>query len=232
MSSLPRSTTIPPSPTSPPASGLKRRRLSDNIPQSPISPPLMSVATKSYVASYGNSHNTDQVSGRSSPRSPRGSVSRAQQSTSRTTPSLPTPANSVVGIPGLEMTEESDLHRDKRPRLDGGRDEGDDKMEVETDPMFTNHSRQQDTDMEGVSDDRDVHSDSTRRRKHETTTLEPQKDMGEPFLLCRSSKTLLSSLIRRLYLWHVINKVAFQSLNRRNPVLSSTSWLYMGSGRC
>lgn len=196
MSSLARSTTIPPSPTSPPASGLKRRRLSDNIPQSPISPPLMSVATKSYVASYGNSHNTDEASGRSSPRSPRGSIPRAQQSGSRTTPSLPTPANSVVGIPGLEMTEDLDLHRDKRPRFDAGQNETEDRMEVDTDPMFTNHDRQHDSniDIAGGLVDEKRRPDSERRMKNETITLEPQKDMGEPFLLCRSSKTLPSFL--------------------------------------
>lgn len=199
MSSLPRSTTIPPSPTSPPASGLKRRRLSDNIPQSPISPPLMSVATKSYVASYGNPHNTDEVSGRSSPRSPRGSVSRAHQSTSRTTTSLPTPANSVVGIPGLEMTEDIDSHRDKRPRLDADRDEEEDKMEVDTNSLFTNHDRQQDADMADGSDKRTLQPDSLRGRKNETNTLEQQKDMGEPFLLCRSSKTHLPSLPCRVF---------------------------------
>ncbi|KAI1617652.1 Rox3 mediator complex subunit-domain-containing protein [Exophiala viscosa] len=188
MSYSPRSAVIPPSPTSPPRSGLKRRRLSDNLPQSPISPSYMSVATKSYVSSYGNAQHTDEVTGHSSPRSPRGAPSRSQQSSSRMTPSLPTPAHSVTGNSGMDIADEADLHRDKRARFDDTRDNEEDEMEVEPLTRATNHDRQD------VMDTDDGNAGGVRTGQHESgggsvdeTTLEQiQKDMGEAFLLCRS----------------------------------------------
>jgi hypothetical protein len=93
--------------------------------------------------------------------------------------------------------EDTDQHRDKRARLDTGRDEEADKMEVDTNTLFTNHDRQQGTDMADETNKQNIEPDSLRRRKNEMTGLEQQKDMGEPFLLCRSSKTLLLSLFCR-----------------------------------
>lgn len=201
MSHSSRSAAIPPSPTSPPESGLKRRRLSDLLPQSPISPSLMSVATKSYVSPYGNTQHTDEASGRSSPRSPRSAPSRAPQSASRLTPSLPTPAHSVTGIPGLDMADDVDHHRDKRPRLDSARDEEGDQMDLESPTQATNHDRNNAMDIDGSRQGYAQASQVEKRRgtsdqpvaggfRMGATTLEQlQEDMGEAFLLGRSSKT-------------------------------------------
>lgn len=95
--------------------------------------------------------------------------------------------------------EDADQHRDKRARLDAGRDEEEDKMEVDTNTIFTNHDRQQDNDVADETDKTDLQPDSLRGRQNEMTALEQQKDMGEPFLLCRSSKTLLLSLVCRVF---------------------------------
>ncbi|KIX10138.1 uncharacterized protein Z518_01219 [Rhinocladiella mackenziei CBS 650.93] len=188
---------IPPSPTSSPESGLQRRRQSDNLLQSPISPSLMSVATKSYVSPYGNAQHPDDVSGRSSPRSPRGAASRPQQPTSRSTQSLPTPAHSVTETPNLEMADDPDQHRDKRPRLDPGRIEEVDRMELEPLTQPTNHDRQDAMDTDG---EKEIDAQGADARGgqldggaavdgsvvDETTLEQLQKDMGEAFLLCRS----------------------------------------------
>ncbi|KIV91391.1 hypothetical protein PV10_05935 [Exophiala mesophila] len=186
MFSPPRPSAIPPSPTSPPKSGLKRRRPSDidSIPQTPISPPFMSVATKSYVSAYGNSHNTDDVSGRSSPQSPALSGPRAVSSSHnnpRSATSIPTPANSVTGIPGLEMIEDNDQHRDKRARLDHDGDEDMSRMEIDSTTQPTNHDRQDSRDMDGQQGQNSGFTDGRSQ-----TAMQQQKDLGEPFLLRRS----------------------------------------------
>ena len=164
----------------------------------------MSVATKSYVSSYGNSQHTDEVSGRSSPRSPRGSTSRPAQSSNRITPSLPTPANSVVGIPGLEMADDIDQHRDKRPRLEKRTEEEADQMEIEPLTQATNHDRQEAmvTEDDPASKAQGTNLGGDRLVVDETTLEQLQKDMGEAFLLCRSSKTLLTLTTYRTF-WQV-----------------------------
>jgi len=120
------------------------------------------------------------------------------------------------------MAEDIDSHRDKRPRLDADRDGEQDKMDVDTNVLFTNHDRQLNADMADETNNRTLQPDSSRGRKNEMNTLEQQKDMGEPFLLCRSSKTHLPSLTCRVFsLLLVINKVALQNLNRRGRILNS-----------
>ncbi|KIW27160.1 uncharacterized protein PV07_06926 [Cladophialophora immunda] len=193
MSSSARPTAIPPSPTSPSESGLKRRRLSDNLPQSPISPSFMSVATKSYVSSYGNTHNPDEASGRSSPNSPKASAPRSQQPLSRPMPSLPTPAHSVTGTSsGFDMADDIDQHRDKRPRLDADRDQEADQMEVEPLREATNHDRNDEMEIDGEklskgkSAELPEHEQDAELMVDEKTLEQLQKDMGEAFLLCTS----------------------------------------------
>ncbi|KAK4937287.1 hypothetical protein LTR10_022044 [Elasticomyces elasticus] len=150
----------------------------------------MSVATKSYVSPYGNAQHTDEVTGHSSPRSPRGAPPRSQQPSSRMTPSLPTPAHSVTGNSGLDMADEADQHRDKRPRFDDSRNDEGDEMEVEPLTRATNHDRLDVMD----TDDAKAGSAYTGQHErggtsvHETTLEQIQKDMGEAFLLCRSSE--------------------------------------------
>ncbi|OCT55050.1 rox3 family protein [Cladophialophora carrionii] len=180
-----RPTTIPPSPTSPPESALKRRRLSDNLPQSPLSPSFMSVATKSYVSSYGNTHNPDEATARSTPSSPRGSAARSQPP-SRPTHSLPTPAHSVAGTnSGFDLVDDADQHRDKRQRRDSGREDQADQMEVEPITHATNHDRNDMMEVEG--EDRVADGVSAAHLMVDEKTLEQlQEDMGDAFLLCRS----------------------------------------------
>lgn len=196
MSLSSRPNAIPPSPNSPPESGLKRRRLSDNLPQSPISPSFMSVATKSYVSSYGNSHNSDEATSRSTPSSPRGSSSRSQP-TSRPTHSLPTPAHSIAGTnSGFDMADDNDQHRDKRQKLVSDRDQEMDHMEVEPIRQATNHDRNDEMDLDGKAKDGEVEGNpraaDLMKNLNEKTLENLQKDMGEAYLLCRSSKTLLN----------------------------------------
>lgn len=221
MFSPPRPSAIPPSPTSPPKSGLKRRRPSDidNIPQTPVSPPFMSVATKSYVSAYGNSHHTDDVSGRSSPQSPAISAPRALSSSNplpRSATSIPTPANSVTGIPGLEMIEENDQHRDKRPRLDHDRHHDISRMEIDSTTQPTNHDRQGDMDVDGQPGRTSGVTDGRSQAA--------LQDLGEPFLLRRSSKTLRLLLFSGIRWSSMINPFDLQKSVPKVLTLSNISW--------
>ncbi|KAH0846527.1 rox3 family protein [Fonsecaea pedrosoi] len=153
----------------------------------------MSVATKSYVSSYGNTHNSDETSGRSSPNSPKASAPRNQQPLSRTTPSLPTPAHSVTGTSsGFEMADDIDSHRDKRQRLDSDRDQEADQMEVEPLGEATNHDRNDEMEIEGEIATKENSAELGATGKAAELTVDEktldqlQKDMGEAFLLCRS----------------------------------------------
>ena len=199
MSFASRPTAIPPSPTSPPELGLKRRRLSDNLPQSPVSPSFMSVATKSYVSSYGNTHNPDEAATRSSPISPRGSAPHSQQ-TSRPTHSLPTPAHSIAGTnSGFDVMDETDQHRDKRPKLGEAIDEEADQMEVESITQATNHDRNDEMDLD--SKEKSADGESAKDLIPDEKILDKlQTDMGDAYLLCRSSKILPSSTVYSRFL--------------------------------
>ncbi len=214
-----RPTTIPPSPTSPPELGLKRRRLSDNLPQSPVSPSYMSVATKSYVSSYSNTHNPDEAAGRSTPSSPRGSTSRSQQ-TSRPNHSLPTPAHSIAGTnSGFDMVDDTDQHRDKRQRVDPGKDEKVDSMEMESITEVTNHDRND--EMEVDIKEKGAASEGAAGLSVDEKTLEQlQEDMGDAFFLCRSSKTLQSLHHLKFLLADLLTR-RLQKSSVRDPIRSN-----------
>ncbi|KAJ9612230.1 hypothetical protein H2200_003827 [Cladophialophora chaetospira] len=144
----------------------------------------MSVATKSYVSSYANTQNSDEAASRSTPSSPRGSNSRSQQ-TSRPPHSLPTPAHSIAGTnSGFDMGDDTDQHRDKRQRVDSGRDEEVDQMEVEPHREATNHDRNE--EMEVDSKGKGVESEGAAGLSVDETLDQLQEDMGDAFLLCRS----------------------------------------------
>lgn len=96
------------------------------------------------------------------------------------------------------MTDDSDQHRDKRPRFDVDRDEEVERMDVEVNTLYTNHDRQDGMEVDDDDQRKELQSPSVRRGKNPQTTLEQQKDMGEPFLLRRSSKTLLPFLVCRM----------------------------------
>ena len=181
MSAAVRSPKIPLSPSSPPETGLKRRRQSDST-EKPPTPPYMSVATKSYVSSYGHTSHSDETASRSSPRSPSSSSSYAQQATQRDSQAYSTPASST-GIPGLSMTEDSDQHRNKRQKMELDTREAPDMMQVDQSTRPTNHERNEHVDTSFSVDSDDTSLDQL------------QKDMGDAFLLGRSSKALCSSLI-------------------------------------
>lgn len=104
------------------------------------------------------------------------------------TPSLPTPAHSVTGNSGLDMADEPDQHRDKRPRLDDPRNDEGDQMELKPLTQATNHDREDQCGRAGSAhtEQREIGG----RSVDETTLEQLQKDMGEAFLLCRSSKAL------------------------------------------
>ncbi|KIW17060.1 hypothetical protein PV08_04251 [Exophiala spinifera] len=84
------------------------------------------------------------------------------------------------------MADDTDQHRDKRPRLD---DDGNtDRIEGGAFPTATNHDRQDSMDVD-VDEDRGGQVVKTPGgiAAGEMTALEQlQEDMGEPFLLCRS----------------------------------------------
>lgn len=94
------------------------------------------------------------------------------------------------------MADDTDQHRDKRPRLNNG--QGADRIEGEAFPNATNHDRQDSMDVD-VDEDKgaQVVKPAGGSAADEITLEQIQEDMGEPFLLCRSSKTLLPPIIRR-----------------------------------
>lgn len=80
-----------------------------------------------------------------------------------------------------------DQHRDKRQRIGDG-------MDMDGSMHPTNHERQstQDVKSRAIPTDGDVTmQDST----NDPNLDELEKDMGEPFLLCRSSKALFMSMV-------------------------------------
>lgn len=111
------------------------------------------------------------------------------------------------------MAEDTDQHRDKRPRLDTGRDEEADGIEVEPLRQATNHDRNEamDVDSEKVANEEGAEKEPSRSSGggadgsmvDEATLEQLQKDMGDAFLLCRSSKTLQVSTAPKVCLLQV-----------------------------
>jgi hypothetical protein len=214
MSAKGPSPRIPLSPSSPPETGLKRRRQSEHPTNLPPSPPYMSVAAKSYVSSYGHTSHGDETASRSSPRSPPSSSSYAQQATQRESLPYSTPASST-GIPGLCMTEDPDQHRNKRQRMESDVQETADSMEVESSIQPTNHDRSVDLKKE-ESASPNVMVDPLNQPSDDASLDQLQKDMGDAFLLGRSSKALRLLTM----LWHLLTFASRNSASvssTRNP---------------
>ena len=190
MSVQPRSPRIPLSPSSPPETGLKRRRESDGETKRPPTPEYMSVATKSYVSNY-HTQNMDEAASRSSPRSPASSASyNNNNSTQRTSQPYSTSASSVSGNQSVNMAEQDpDQHRDKRQRMENPMEEKTDVMDVDDGSLLpTNHERSKNIKANEPTSSRNVMADLSRDEIEESLD-QLRKDMGEPHLLRKSSKT-------------------------------------------
>jgi hypothetical protein len=179
LESLPK---IPLSPSSPPETGLKRRRVSDTPAKLPPSPQPMSVATKSYV-SYGHTSHMDETASRSPPKSPV-SASSYHPSTQRNSQPYSTPASSHSTLPNITMNEDLEQHRNKRQRTDA--------MDLDSSILPTNHERLEKEDATMPQIDDIQMTDTSGNSGLDAL----EKDMGEPFLLCRSSKAVLSNSSR------------------------------------
>ena len=86
------------------------------------------------------------------------------------------------------MTEDPDQHRDKRQKRESDSHEAIDAMEVERSTQPTNHDRNVDVKKEETT----LH---TIPESDDTSLDQLQKDMGDAFLLGRSSKALYATLI-------------------------------------
>jgi hypothetical protein len=79
------------------------------------------------------------------------------------------------------MNDDPDQHRDKRQRRD---DDKQDEMEVDCSISPTNHERSKDEKEEDLSDE----AAKVRENRTKAALEQLDDDMGEPFLLGRSSK--------------------------------------------
>lgn len=176
MSTTARSPQFLPSPSSPSGSDSNRRSIpapSFKAPYSPISPSLMSVATKSYVSSYGKNQHTDEMAQRP-PRSP-------AESHVQSNPKINTYQEGSLKRPNQD---EESLHRDKRQRMDTAQP---DAMEVDNTAMRTDHDRRG-----------PINKDSGRA-EISMQNQSVKDDFAEPFLLCKSCKPFLLYLRKVSY---------------------------------
>lgn len=183
MSATQPSPKIPLSPSSPPDTGLKRRRASEPSPKLPPSPRSMSVATKSYVSYGSHASHADEAASRSSPRSPSSPSSTTRPSTQRNSQPYSTPVSSESDAAASNMND-PDQHRDKRRRL-----EDENEMDLGKTLPPSNHDRgpESGTESSSIPLTKDL---ANQKSKSDPNLDELEKDMGEPFLLCRSSKAL------------------------------------------
>lgn len=80
------------------------------------------------------------------------------------------------------MNEDADQHRDKRQRRE---EDVKDDMELDHSILPTNHDRSEFQESGKPAADADV---ELRAGQSDAALEQLEKDMGEPFLLCRSSK--------------------------------------------
>jgi hypothetical protein len=102
--------------------------------------------------------------------------------------------------------EDQDQHRNKRQKMDSEDACKEDKMDTDESPSPTNHDRQNsqharqpvhDVDSSERSSERSIPKDELKESNQasDDVSLESlQKDMGDAFLLCKSSKTLIPSV--------------------------------------
>jgi len=96
------------------------------------------------------------------------------------------------------MTEDSDQHRDKRQKLDSSGQDSTKMMEAEYSTQPTNHDRNEEVKKEEGTTPHVTVEDFTNS-SDDVTLDQLQKDMGEAFLLGRSSKTLCLPIIISVY---------------------------------
>ena len=98
-------------------------------------------------------------------------------------------------------------------------------MEVDSTTHPTNHDRQDQMEVDRQGEEApQTEAPSEGDRKHRAT-LVPQKDLGEPFLLRRSSKTLRPLLIHRNLLNVVIDMIDLQEFIPKVLTLNSIFFL-------
>jgi hypothetical protein len=204
---------IPLSPSSPPDTGVKERSKSHLIeiePQSPTSPPLMSVATKSYASPFTDTQaSSDAATSQQSfspPTSTNMSTQDHQHSAITDPTAFTTPPSSIGGVSQIQTSEDRDQHRSKRQKIDSEEARKGDNVDTEESPYPSNHDRQllsdasqlaQSGETTDSSNDRFTAEGGLKESKlaSDEMSLESlQKDMGDAFLLCKSSKTLISSV--------------------------------------
>lgn len=92
------------------------------------------------------------------------------------------------------MTEDIDQHRDKRQKVSGVDTVKEESIEVDARSRPTNHERQPHPGAGlGSSSNAEANTlreDQQRPSSHDASLEQLQKDMGEAFLICKSSKTL------------------------------------------
>ena len=89
------------------------------------------------------------------------------------------------------MAEDPDQHRDKRQRLEPHEAETGEAMDVDSSLLPTNHERSAQVKKEEAPTPNVLKVEQEQEQDQIAETLEQlHKDMGEPFLLCRSSKAL------------------------------------------
>jgi hypothetical protein len=105
----------------------------------------------------------------------------------------------------MQTSEDRDQHRNKRQKIDFDEVRKEDKMDTEGSPYPSNHDRQPWRDASQLAPISEAPDSSNERSTAEgglkgsevasdEMSLESlQKDMGDAFLLCKSSKTLISS---------------------------------------
>ena len=96
------------------------------------------------------------------------------------------------------MLDDADQHRNKRQKVEPHENGDNGEVPVNTSLLATNHERQSESKQEeGQSPamaDIEMGGDQQETRNAEDASLERlEEDMGDAFLLCRSSKTLRPS---------------------------------------
>jgi hypothetical protein len=204
---------IPLSPPSPPDTGVKERSKSHLIetePQSPASPPLMSVATKSYASSFTNTQpSSDAATSQQSfspPTSTPMSTQDHQQLVTADSAASPTAAGSISGLSRKHPIEDQDPYRNKRQKMNSADAYEEDKMDTDEPSLPSNHDRQNPEHVgpraQGIESSETATARSILNNQLADNNLASddmrleslQKDMGDAFLLCKSSKTLKSSV--------------------------------------
>ena len=184
---------IPLSPPSPPDLGVKqrpKRPFPDEAPHSPASPPLMSVATKSYV-SYPNTQTESDATPShqfSSPTSTFMTSQDHQTDTANNSLTFSPPSNKRDSISRPSTADGQERHRDKRQRMEADPEGSAGMMEVDVQAGVE--------PLESRTDASQISRLGESPLASDDMSLEQlQKEMGEAFLLCKSSKTLISSVL-------------------------------------